>query len=75
MLGRPGRIPGTRELIPHENYLLVYEAAQDAIWILPGSCGPSVAAASRLKKVCRDVTMNVLLSNGKVDMLKNSIRT
>ena len=34
MLGRPGRIPGTRELVPHENYLLVYEVAQDTVWIL-----------------------------------------
>lgn len=24
-LGRSGQIPGTRELIPHENYRLVYE--------------------------------------------------
>ena len=25
MSGRPGMIPGTRELIPHESYRLVYE--------------------------------------------------
>jgi toxin ParE1/3/4 len=33
-LGRPGRIPCIRELVPHENYLLVYEVAQDTVWIL-----------------------------------------
>lgn len=27
MLGKPGKIPGTRELIPHESYRLVYHAA------------------------------------------------
>ena len=25
MLGKPGKIPGTRELIPHESYRLVYQ--------------------------------------------------
>jgi toxin ParE1/3/4 len=34
MLGRPGKIPGTRELIPHENYRLVYEVQGDTVWIL-----------------------------------------
>lgn len=34
MLGRPGKIPGTRELIPHENYRLVYEVRDDTVWIL-----------------------------------------
>ena len=33
-LGAPGRIPGTRELIPHENYRLVYEISGDTLWIL-----------------------------------------
>jgi toxin ParE1/3/4 len=33
-LGRAGIIPGTRELIPHETYRLVYEIAADAVWIL-----------------------------------------
>lgn len=32
--GRPGLIPGTRELIPHENYRLVYEVREDMIWVL-----------------------------------------
>ena len=33
-LGRAGQIPGTRELIPHESYRLVYEVRADTIWIL-----------------------------------------
>jgi addiction module RelE/StbE family toxin len=34
MLGRPGRIPGTRELIPHESYRLVYEIGDQTVWVL-----------------------------------------
>ena len=33
-LGRPGKIPGTRELIPHESYRLVYEIDPQAVWVL-----------------------------------------
>lgn len=33
-LGRPGLNPGTRELIPHESYRLVYQAEADTVWIL-----------------------------------------
>ncbi len=33
-LGRTGRIPGTRELIPHESYRLVYEISRQTIWVL-----------------------------------------
>lgn len=33
-MGRPGMIEGTRELIPHENYRLVYEIADDKVWVL-----------------------------------------
>ena len=33
-LGKAGQIPGTRELIPHESYRLVYEVQADAVWIL-----------------------------------------
>ncbi len=32
--GKPGLIPGTRELIPHESYRLVYEVLDNAVWIL-----------------------------------------
>lgn len=33
-LGKAGLIPGTRELIPHENYRLVYEVRDNTVWIL-----------------------------------------
>ncbi|MDZ7936982.1 MAG: type II toxin-antitoxin system RelE/ParE family toxin [Rhodoferax sp.] len=33
-LGRPGKIAGTRELIPHESYRLVYEIAGETVWLL-----------------------------------------
>lgn len=33
-LGRAGQIKGTRELIPHSSYRLVYEIEEDAVWIL-----------------------------------------
>ena len=33
-LGRSGKIPGTRELIPHESYRLVYEIDGETVWIL-----------------------------------------
>lgn len=34
LMGRPGQIPGTRELIPHESYRLVDEVHADTVWIL-----------------------------------------
>ncbi len=34
VLGKAGVIPGTRELIPHESYRLVYEIGGDTVWIL-----------------------------------------
>jgi plasmid stabilization system protein ParE len=34
LIARTGLIPGTRELIPHESYRLVYEVQGDAVWIL-----------------------------------------
>ncbi len=30
-LGRPGKIAGTREPIPHQNYRLVYELAGETV--------------------------------------------
>jgi addiction module RelE/StbE family toxin len=33
-LGRPGKIQGTRELVPHEAYRLVYEISGETVWIL-----------------------------------------
>lgn len=33
-LGRPGRLPGTRELIAHRNFIIVYDLKDDAIRIL-----------------------------------------
>lgn len=33
-LGRPGKIPGTRELIPHESYRLLYEIERETVWVL-----------------------------------------
>jgi addiction module RelE/StbE family toxin len=33
-LGKPGLIAGTRELIPHESYRLVYEVQGETVWIL-----------------------------------------
>lgn len=33
-IGAIGRVAGTRELIPHESYRLVYEISGEEIWIL-----------------------------------------
>lgn len=33
-LGKVGEIPGTRELIAHESYRLVYEIDGGAVWVL-----------------------------------------
>ncbi|MCG8274200.1 type II toxin-antitoxin system RelE/ParE family toxin [Aquamicrobium sp. NLF2-7] len=35
-LGRSGKIPNTRELIPHESYRLIYEVDEAAktVWVL-----------------------------------------
>jgi toxin ParE1/3/4 len=36
MMGQPGRVLGTRELVPHESYRLVYEIDErgDSVWVL-----------------------------------------
>lgn len=33
-IGRIGQIPGTRELIAHESYCLVYAIEDETVWIL-----------------------------------------
>lgn len=33
-LGRVGKVQGTRELIPHESYRLVYEIERETVWVL-----------------------------------------
>ena len=33
-MGRPGRVEGTRELVVHQNYIVIYEVAADAINVL-----------------------------------------
>ena len=34
MPGKPGTIPGTREVIPHESYRLVYQIDGETVWRL-----------------------------------------
>lgn len=33
-LGRVGRVSGTRELVLHESYRLIYEINNDTVWML-----------------------------------------
>ena len=32
--GRASSMPGTRELIPHDSYRLIYEVVDDTVWVL-----------------------------------------
>jgi addiction module RelE/StbE family toxin len=34
MLGYRGHIPGTREIVPHPSYRLVYAVEDDTVWVL-----------------------------------------
>ena len=33
-MGKAGRVPGTRELVVHKNYLVIYRVREDAVEIL-----------------------------------------
>ena len=33
-LGRPGRVAGTRELVAHQNYILIYDTFSDQVRLL-----------------------------------------
>ena len=52
LMGAPGKIAGTRELIPHEHYRLVYELDEEAgiVWIVTlihtARCWPPVSPES-----------------------------
>lgn len=43
LMGRPGQIPSTRELIPHDSYRVVYESRSALSgswpWCIPLACG------------------------------------
>ncbi|WP_245436510.1 type II toxin-antitoxin system RelE/ParE family toxin [Mesorhizobium tamadayense] len=47
-LGRTGKIPGTREMIPHESYRLVYEV-EGKSRAGPGAYSSPVAADERVR--------------------------
>jgi toxin ParE1/3/4 len=34
MIGRMGRVPGTRELVAHPNYILIYDVAGETVRVL-----------------------------------------
>lgn len=33
-LGRPGHLPGTRELHPHRSYRMCYRIVDDTVWVV-----------------------------------------
>ena len=33
-IGRPGRVIGTRELVTHQNYILIYDVVDDLVRVL-----------------------------------------
>ena len=33
-LGRPGRVTGTRELVAHQNYILIYDTVGESVRVL-----------------------------------------
>lgn len=33
-VGRPGRVSGTRELVAHQNYIVVYDVLDDSVRVL-----------------------------------------
>lgn len=33
-MGKVGRVSGTREMVAHPNYVLIYQVAGDTVWIL-----------------------------------------
>lgn len=33
-LGKPGRVPGTRELLAHKNYILIYDVIGETVRVL-----------------------------------------
>lgn len=34
LIGKPGRVAGTREALPHPSHRLVYEISEETVWIL-----------------------------------------
>lgn len=66
MLGKPGKIPGTRELIPHESYRLVYQIDGETVWIL------TLVHTARLWPPVRDYDMIMATMKRRVDRLLSS---
>jgi plasmid stabilization system protein ParE len=66
MLGKPGTIPGTRELIPHESDRLVYQIDGDTVWIL------APVHTARLWPPVRDQERVMATRKRRVDRLLSS---